>query len=357
MKKHFFKCTKQLGLVCLSLLMSFPSFSEAVTERPTLEQLIEARKQWEILSERGDADASAKLGALYLSGSLGTLDFIKARKYLALGAKVDVSARLAYGHLLMKGLGGETDLAGAEQVFATASKLGSLEGLYLRAKLVLGRSASELEVRNAVNDIHRAATKGFPPALSTIAELHRTGTFLEKNPQKAVEYYLKAAERGYSEALSNVAEMHLFAELGSADINKAEDFYRKAISKGVKSANYSLAFFLYNKNQNNKASLGESFRIAKIASLAWDERCQYLLGLMYFEGMAVASDHEQAYFWLDLAASAGVFEAHHIRALVARTLSKEQINKVKSRAREWFVANHDRPHGHLFIDSSKHRYQ
>ncbi|MGI9280538.1 MAG: tetratricopeptide repeat protein [Endozoicomonas sp.] len=297
------------------------------------------------------------MGALYLSGSLGSPDFTKAREYLALGAEADLSARLAYGHLLMNGLGGEKDLVGAEQVFVRAAKLGSLEGFYLRAKLVLGRNASEAEVRAAVNDINSAAKKGFPPALSTIAELYRTGTFLEKSPQKAVEYYLKAADGGYSEALSTIAEMYLFAELGSADIEKAEVFYRQAISKGIKSANYSLAFFLYNKDLENKSGLGESYRIAKIASLAWDERCQYLLGLMYYEGLAVARDNEQAYFWLDLAASAGVFEAHHIRALAAKALTKDQINKVKSRAREWFVANHDRPHGHLFIDNSKHRYQ
>ena len=353
----FLKNARKLGLICLWLLLTTQAIAETSENKPTLEQLLQAREGWEVKSQEGDAAASARLGALYLSGSLGPPDFSKARKYLELGSEADLSARLAYGHLLMNGLGGKVDLSGAEQAFAKAAAQGSLEGLYLKAKLVLGRKASNSEVRSAVGDIGNAANLGFPPALSTIGEFHRTGTFLEKNPDRAVEFFLKAAESGYAEALSDVAEMYLFSELGRENTGEAERYYREAISKGVKPANYSLAFLLYNKDPNNQKQLKEAFRIAKIAALAWDERSQYLLGLMYYEGLAVPKDVEQAFFWLDLAASAGVFEAHHIRALAANPLTDKQVSKVKSRALEWFTANHNRPHKHLFIDNNAHRYQ
>lgn len=357
MNKLLLKKTRKLNFFFLSLLIATQSFAENVKEKPTLEQVMQAQMQWEAQSQKGDAEASAKLGALYLSGSLGSPDFKKARKYLALGVDTGLSARLAYGHLLMKGLGGKVDLVAAEDVFGKAADQGSLEGLYLKSKLVLGRNATEAEVRKAVQNISNTANKGFPPALSTMAEFYRTGTFLDKNPEAAIEYYIRASNGGYAEALSSIAEMYLFAELGAADITKAEEYYRQAISKGVKSANYSFAFFLYNKEPDNKKLLNEAYRVAKTASFAWDERCQYLLGVMYYEGTAVTRDNEQAYFWLDLAASAGVFEAHHIRALAAKALTEKQISSVKIRAREWFEANHNRPHGHLFIDSSTHRYQ
>ncbi|MFT7300638.1 MAG: TPR repeat protein [Porticoccus sp.] len=354
MNKCFLKSAR---FTCLLLLITAQSLADNLNKQPALEQLMQARIQWEAQSQKGDVEASAKLGALYLSGSLGSPDFIKARKYLALSAETDLSARLAYGHLLMNGLGGKADLAAAEQFFAKAAAQGSLEGQYLKAKLILGRNASETEVRSAVNGISSAANKGFPPALSTIAEFYRTGTFLEQSPEKAIEYFLKAVDGGYTEALSTVAEMYLFAELSSANIEKAEDFYRQAISQGVKSARYSFAFLLYNKEPNNKDLMSEAYRVARVAASAWDERCQYLLGLMYYEGKAVSRDNEQAHFWLDLAASAGVFEAHHIRALAAKALTKEQISKVKIRAREWFDENHGRPHVHQSISNSTHRYK
>ncbi|MBR9868300.1 MAG: sel1 repeat family protein [Oceanospirillales bacterium] len=356
MKKSLFIHIRRLCLLCLCLLVMPYALAETPEKKPTLEQLIQARQEWEVKSKQGDAEASAKLGALYLSGSLGSPDFTMARKYLEIGADVDLSARLAYGHLLMNGLGGKTDLNKAEQVFAKAAEKGSLEGLYLKSKLVLGRQASDSEVQTAVVNISNAADKGFPPALSTVGEFYRTGTFTKKNPELAIEYFLKAAKGGYAEGLTSAADMYLFSELGRANIAEAEKHYREAVSKGVKSASYSLAFLLYHKNPENKELLSEAFQIAKIAAFAWDERCQYLLGLMYFEGLATPADAEQAYFWLDLAASAGVFEAHHIRAISASSLTDKQVSRTKARAQEWFTANHNQPHKHLFIDNNVHRY-
>ena len=147
------------------------------------------------------------------------------------------------------------------------------------------------------------------------------------------------------------------AELEEADIQQAKVVYRQALSEGVKSASYSLAFLLYNQGSLDPDSLNEAFRTAEIAAFAWDERCQYLLGLMYYEGKAIDQDMEKAYFWLDIAASAGVFESHHIRALAADSLTTEQIQSVKSRAKKWFNDNHDRPHEHIFIDNAIHRYK
>lgn len=357
MKHKFLQYLSIIGLICLLVLQHAIARAETDTTKPTLEQLVQARKQWTQQSLDGDAHASAKLGALYLSGSLGSPDYVKARTYLKHGATVDLSSLLAYGHLLMHGLGGEVDTATAEEYFKEAASQDSMEGLYLHSKLVLSRKITEVEITSAVKNIYQAAQKGFPPALATMGEFYRTGTFVNLDPAQAIEYYQQAANGGYTEALATIAEMYLFAELEEADIQQAKVMYRQALSEGVKSASYSLAFLLYNQGSLDPDSLNEAFRTAEIAAYAWDERCQYLLGLMYYEGKAIDQDMEKAYFWLDIAASAGVFESHHIRALATDSLTTEQIQSVKLRAKKWFNDNHDRPHKHIFIDNAIHRYK
>lgn len=344
------------AIAALTLLFTTNSYAEN-PRLPNKEELTSLRDELTTLSELGNLQASAKLGALYLSGSLGIPDYKKARKYLKIGKQSNLSAQLAYAHMLMNGMGGELNAITAEEEFSKAADKGSLEGLYMSAKLTLGRNATEAEIKKAIQGMIKASREGFPPAISTVGELFRTGTFLPKDPDKALQHFTVSAEKGYFEAYIYAAEMHLFSELSGTNIPEAKRLYRIAASKGVKSANYPLAFLLYNTPNASEDDFNEAFRLVETASYAWDERCQYLLGLMYFEGKGPEKSSEQAYFWLDLAASSGVYEAHHIRALAQQKLKPETIIEVKARAKEWFNTNHSTPHKHLFIDNSKHLYR
>lgn len=339
----------------LMLVTTLDAYAE--NDKPLgVKEILEIKNSLIALSNAGDANASAKLGALYLSGSIGSPDYINARKYLELGAEVDISSRLALGHLYMNGLGGEIDAAKAEREFSQAAKQGSLEGLFLSSKLTLGREATQAEIRNAVNQIVEASKAGFPPAIAAVGDFYRTGTFFSKSPEKAVEHFMVAADRGYYQAYSTVAEMKLFSELGYADIAEAKRLYRLAIENGVIKASYSLAFLVFSDENSSESELEDVFRLAKISALSWDERSQYLLGLMYYKGKGVKKDNEEAYFWLELAASAGVFESHHIRALAASEIEDEKLVHIKQRAKEWFVANHNKPHNHIFINNANHQF-
>lgn len=339
-------------LACLGMLNI--SLAQSLDTRPTLQELLLIKEQLTKQSMAGDHKASARLGAIYLSGSLGMPDYIRARKYLKLGSDVDLSARLAYGHLLMNGLGGSVDKLTAEHEFRKASEAGSNEGLYLASKLMLSRSSSLSEKEIAFKGIINTAESGFPPAIFSVAEFYRTGSFVKKDSAMAEKLFLKSASRGFHEGYSKAAEMNLFGELGEIKKDQAVELYRLALSKGVISSSYPLAYLLYYDKQSTEDHLLEAFRISETAALSWDGRCQYLLGLMYYEGKATDINYGESLFWLELAASAGVFESHHLRSLVSEKLSENETKLTRARAYEWFQANHDTPHKHLFIRDSQH---
>lgn len=344
-------------IIVLAMSIVLLSFSYSVkSQQPSVGQLLELRDQLTVMAKEGDTSASAQLGAMYLSGALGVPDYLKARKYLKEGSVTDISARLAYAHMLMNGMGGPAELLEAESEFKQAAEDGSLEGLFLSAKLALSRGVNGEKQKQAVEAMIHASRQGFPPAISALGEFYRTGTFFPMQPEKALEHFMIAAERGFFESYVYAAEMHLFAELPVTSIEESIGLYRQAVAKGVKTAYYPLAFLRYNQKQDEEAQQ-EAYKLAQLAAYAWDERSQYLLGLMLFEGQAVKQDLKEAYFWLDLAASAGVYESHHIRALVEDGLDAASVKATKARAKEWFDNNHSTPHKHLFIENSKHLYQ
>jgi len=61
----------------------------------------------------------------------------------------------------------------------------------------------------------------------------------------------------------------------------------------------------------------------------------YRVGLVYSEGMGVATDLVAAHKWFNLAAARGHREARVCRQEMADMMSSEEITKAQRAAREW----------------------
>lgn len=315
----------------------------------------EAMAVWEAI---GDAISLRNIGGVYISGVLGSQNLEAARDYLERAANMnDAQAMLSLGYIHLNGAGTPADLATAKGWFVRASDLGLPEAKYMVSQLILDRPNSESDVLHAIELLQASANAGFPKSLVKVGDLLRSGTYTEQDVNKALSYYQAAADNGVAEALNTIGDIYLFAELGEADTGKALTAYNRAIEKGVKASMYSAAFLLYSSPDANQNTLSRAYDLAKTAALAWDEQAQLLLGRMYIEGRYISRNMEEAFFWLDLAASAGVFEAHHLRALAATELGSKAVEKLHARARMWFDENHSTPHTHRLLTNNQHRFQ
>ena len=95
----------------------------------------------------------------------------------------------------------------------------------------------------------------------------------------------------------------------------------------------------YENGQGVLQDDAEAVRWYRAAAEQGDAEAQFNLGVMYATGKGVLQDHIQAYQWSQLAASSstdGVREAAAvIRDVMAREMTREQIDEARRLAREW----------------------
>jgi TPR repeat protein len=98
------------------------------------------------------------------------------------------------------------------------------------------------------------------------------GIGVERDIDKALQWYQKAAEQGLAEAQFNLAHLMVTEELSAV---AAAEWMRKAADQGMTDA-------------------------------------EYLMGVIYAEGIGVDLDHGQARLWLQKAAAKGHAEAKRL---------------------------------------------
>jgi TPR repeat protein len=82
-----------------------------------------------------------------------------------------------------------------------------------------------------------------------------------------------------------------------------------------------------------------AIRIVQPMAERGDANAQYILGMLYENGLGVTQDRVKAYMWLTLAASQGRENAATVRDLSARLMSPIQIEQAKALAAEWKPVN------------------
>lgn len=348
--------------ICLSVM--FVAMVGQATYAQTVSEGIAAAKDGRfddaltIWKSDGSGEALRNIGGLYLAGVLGSTDLQQARTYFESAAELgDAQAMLSLGYMHLNGMGLAVDPKVAENWFLKGGDLGLAEARFMWARSVLDRQADDADITNAINWLKDAAEAGIPKALTSVGDLLRTGSYTERNVGLAVDYYRRAGELGESAAIKTVGDIYLFAELGDPDIPKAITAYRAAADNGNTDAMYALSYLFYMDPNSNSDTLTMAFDLAKTASLSWHEQAQWLLGDMYLSGRGSSQDSEQAYFWLDLAASAGVIEAHHLRALAFSEIGAATAAKAHEKARAWFDNNHKIPHSHRGLGGQKHEFK
>ncbi|MFB6454382.1 tetratricopeptide repeat protein [Chitinophaga sp. Hz27] len=141
------------------------------------------------------------------------------------------------------------------------------KALLQKAFVEMQKEHPDLEI--AFNFLKQSANKGNAEALYAIGTWYLHGTFVEKNPFLAVEYFLSSIEGNYSSAYFDLAICYENGE-------------------GVKK-NYRKAFECY----LNAALLG-------------DNQALYEVGRCYYYGIGISKNEGVANIWLKQAKEKGI---------------------------------------------------
>ncbi len=154
------------------------------------------------------------------------------------------------------------------------------------------------------------ASAGDAAAQVQVGEAYEAGKVVARDPQRAADWYRKAAGQKNVGAELHLAELYRDGD-GKAfprDMNQAAAWYRKAADQG-------------------------------------DAGAQGMLGMLYTLGQGVPRSDVEAYFWLDLAASArSSSQAQYIanRQNVGTRITADQLADIEQRVEQWKAA-HPRP--------------
>lgn len=351
-------CTLPFALVLLAAT-SVTALGQSVEDAVTALKSGDYAQAESILTplvEAGDSDAMRHLAQMELQGRTAAPDADHARSLLETAVDAgNLKAAIDLGYVLMAA-GSAEDLKAARDSFEIAAKADVLEARFMWAKLTIMISRDPEELRKAMAEIQLAGAKKFAPALVTIGDFFNTGTFVSKDPKRAIQYYQDAYANGDKQSAMKVAQMFAFGDLGQVDLPAAVKWYEVAASNGDAVAAYALAQLLYNDPAASDDVLARAFGYATSAAYAWNEDAQMLLGRMYLEGRATAPDAREAYKWFDLAASAAVIEAHYLRAIAAAQIGPETAKTAHEEARRWFEENHKTPHSHRLMTDATHGF-
>lgn len=234
---------------------------------------------------------------------------------------------------------------------------GDAESQYKLAKLYLSESANlTVDKEKAFYWANKSAEQGYPPAYNFLGTSYYVGTGVEKNPQKAVEYYEKAIQKGEVQAMYHLAVLYYFGEDGvKPDYEKAYNLLKRAIDEGKYCQAYELLGVMYSQGAYVKKDMGKAIELMEMAvkcgsstakmNLAsfyynkeygildyaralpifkemaenGNKSAMVIMGLMYNNGEGVPKDVKSAYDWFYKAMAAGENSVLELIEILAET--------------------------------------
>lgn len=212
----------------------------------------------------------------------------------------------------------------------------------LEATYILGMLLEELELEgdnlrfNTINKdpyywITSAADSGFPKAQTKLGKEYLTsyGHFNTQDFKKAYEYFLKSSNQDNEASL--FISLILFHGLGMEKdttlaiqyFNKSQqDFFRiksfiyledkliEMVQELVKENNPNALFVLgdlyyFGKSDYYKQDYKKAFRIYQKGGELGSHSCQYMAGMMTYNGVGTLKDLNQSYMWIKSSADGG----------------------------------------------------
>ena len=153
--------------------------------------------------------------------------------YLRLAKSGNVQCQAFVGWMYAKGARGvEQDYERAREWLSQAAQSGKADILYLLA--VTDHNLHDYE--EAIRSYRKAAELGYSAAYYQLGRMHRAGTGLDQNKDKAYELFDEAARRGHLFARREIAVMLMKGYKGLAQVPKGLMLFLRNVMQGALTA-------------------------------------------------------------------------------------------------------------------------
>lgn len=244
------------------------------------------------LAEAGDVTAQFNLGHVYDETEGPVWDHAEAVGWFSLAARQgDEHAKLRLAFALMLDL----DFAGALEALQPLAEQGGASAQYFIGDMYLFGRGVEKDVDKAAEWYRRAAERGHAGGQATLGLLYETGTAVPADDVEAAKWYRLAALQDHTGGEEGLGKMYFLGKGVPEDVDVAAKFLGDAASKGSPDG-------------------------------------QFLLGLMHANGDGVVQDFVLAHMWLNLS---GTDDGKRILGDLVGEMTSEQIAEAQRMAREW----------------------
>lgn len=195
----------------------------------------------------------------------------------------------------------------AQQVITEVEQTGfqpTVEIAKLREDYDSGRDRFA-EESDIVEYYQYSADTGDLSAQLTMGNLHLQGSYgVEKDFEKAYQYYKMAEERGEISSLTSIGFMYQQGYYVEQNNKTAVEYYKKASDQGYAGGQTRLAYmYLYGYGVHQ--SYSKALEYFKSAADQRSHEAQLYLGLMYLNGWGVEKSYKSAINFLSLSAHQG----------------------------------------------------
>jgi len=104
------------------------------------------------------------------------------------------------------------------------------------------------EYKRAFTSWKPLAEEGLADAQANLGWLYQAGLGVEKDIQKAYQWYTKAADQGQAVAQNNLGVLYEYGNGVEKDLARAKSLYEKSADQGYRFAQYNLAQLILNKD-------------------------------------------------------------------------------------------------------------
>jgi TPR repeat protein len=153
------------------------------------------------------------------------------------------------------------------------------------------------------------------------------------------------ANAGDPAAQVQVGESYAAGKGVEQDLKQAAEWYRKAAGKGDVAGELHLAALYRDGGKGLPRDMAQAAAWYRKAAEQGDVGAQGTVGLLYSLGQGLPQSDVEAYFWLDLAASAkGPMQQQYAqnRQTIGTHITTDELEEVQERVAKWQAA-HPRP--------------
>ena len=216
---------------------------------------------------------------------------------------------------------------------------------YEAGKNLLHGRGVEKNPEKALEYFQKAAELGHIEAPGAIGYFYSAGLVVEKDDSKAAEWFQNGSEKGSALSKFNLGRLYLDGKGGLSDAGKAMDLMEAAAALGLPEAHTALAeiFFRGLFNDQHLPDYVKAVPHVKAAAASGEPAAINMLGVMKQSGLGLEKDEKGAEDCFRRAAMKGDFKAPSNLGHLLNPESKNRSRRVEAAAWLLIAASHGEP--------------